>query len=352
MASETGEDHDPETHLIPLAIDAALGRRPHVSIFGTDYDTPDGTAIRDYIHVTDLAIAHVTALRRLQAGHDNMRLNLGTGNGHSVRDVIRMIERSAAGRSGAGSPAARRRPAEARGGERQRRGGARLGAAPLGSLRTSSPRRGPGIRGIRSCQPGVEPEAKTRWMSRCGTKAPGFASLNAGLRLYGRSSFRPRFNNARARYACAMVHYRRNFVPGDTYFFTVTLADRKASLLTDRIDALGAAFRRCRSLHPFETLAIAVMPEHLHCVWTLPDGDADYSIRWSLIKRALPVVNITRARRRRARKRRLASAILGTRDPGRSRLAAPHRLHPFQPGETRPSCIAPSTGRTHRSIGM
>jgi UDP-glucose 4-epimerase len=63
-----------------------------VSIFGTDYDTPDGTAIRDYIHVTDLALAHVAALQRLQAGHDNMRLNLGTGSGHSVRDVIRMIE--------------------------------------------------------------------------------------------------------------------------------------------------------------------------------------------------------------------------------------------------------------------
>jgi UDP-glucose-4-epimerase GalE len=91
-AGETGEDHDPETHLIPLAIDAALGRLPCVSIFGTDYDTPDGTAIRDYIHVTDLALAHVAALQRLQAGHDNMRLNLGTGSGHSVRDVIRMIE--------------------------------------------------------------------------------------------------------------------------------------------------------------------------------------------------------------------------------------------------------------------
>ena len=89
---ETGEDHDPETHLIPLAIDAALGRRPYVSVFGTNYDTPDGTAIRDYVHVTDLALAHVEALRRLQAGHDNMRLNLGTGNGHSVREVIRMIE--------------------------------------------------------------------------------------------------------------------------------------------------------------------------------------------------------------------------------------------------------------------
>ena len=64
----TGEDHDPETHLIPLAIDAALGRRPPVSIFGTDYPTPDGTAIRDYVHVTDLAQAHVAALERLLAG--------------------------------------------------------------------------------------------------------------------------------------------------------------------------------------------------------------------------------------------------------------------------------------------
>jgi UDP-glucose-4-epimerase GalE len=87
-----GEDHDPETHLIPLAIDAALGRRPPVSIFGTDYPTPDGTAIRDYVHVTDLAQAHVTALERLHAGADSMRLNLGTGQGHSVRAVIRMIE--------------------------------------------------------------------------------------------------------------------------------------------------------------------------------------------------------------------------------------------------------------------
>ncbi len=74
--------------------------------------------------------------------------------------------------------------------------------------------------------------------------------------------------------------------PGGTYFFTVTLADRTASLLTDRIDALGAAFRHCRAAHPFETLAIVVLPEHLHCIWTLPDGDAEYAIRWSLIKRA------------------------------------------------------------------
>ena len=89
---EIGEDHDPETHLIPLAIHAALGRRGPVSIFGTDYPTPDGTAIRDYIHVTDLALAHVAALKKLDAQPDNLRLNLGTGKGHSVREVICAIE--------------------------------------------------------------------------------------------------------------------------------------------------------------------------------------------------------------------------------------------------------------------
>ena len=83
-----------------------------------------------------------------------------------------------------------------------------------------------------------------------------------------------------------MVPYRRDFVPGGTWFFTVILADRRDCLLTDRIDALGAAFRQCRALHPFATIAIAVMPEHLHCVWTLPDGDAGHATRWSLIKRA------------------------------------------------------------------
>ena len=89
---EIGEDHDPETHLIPLVIDAAQGRRPAVSIFGTDYPTPDGTAVRDYIHVTDLALAHVLAVDRLLGGGESLRLNLGTGQGHSVRDVIRMVE--------------------------------------------------------------------------------------------------------------------------------------------------------------------------------------------------------------------------------------------------------------------
>lgn len=90
---ELGEDHDPETHLIPLAIGAALGSRPPLQVLGTDYPTPDGTAVRDYIHVCDLAEAHVAALRHLLAGGESARLNLGTGVGASVREVIGTVER-------------------------------------------------------------------------------------------------------------------------------------------------------------------------------------------------------------------------------------------------------------------
>lgn len=89
---EIGEDHDPETHLIPLAIQAALGRRSHVDIYGTDYPTPDGTASRDYIHVSDLAAAHVQALGFLLDVGESTALNLGTGLGYTVRDVIRAVE--------------------------------------------------------------------------------------------------------------------------------------------------------------------------------------------------------------------------------------------------------------------
>ena len=85
-----GEDHDPETHLIPLVIDAALGRGPEVTVFGTDYPTPDGTCIRDYVHVTDLADAHLLALERLGAG--SVTWNLGNGAGHSVLAVIHAVE--------------------------------------------------------------------------------------------------------------------------------------------------------------------------------------------------------------------------------------------------------------------
>ncbi len=83
-----GEDRDPETHLIPLVLYAALGKRPHVSIFGTDYPTPDGTCIRDYIHVSDLATAHVLGLDYLLAGNYSTAFNLGNGSGFSVRQVI------------------------------------------------------------------------------------------------------------------------------------------------------------------------------------------------------------------------------------------------------------------------
>jgi UDP-glucose 4-epimerase len=83
-----GEDHTPETHLIPLAFDAATGRRPHIEIFGTDYPTPDGTCLRDYVHVSDLADAHVKALESISGGGHSAAYNLGTGQPHSVREVI------------------------------------------------------------------------------------------------------------------------------------------------------------------------------------------------------------------------------------------------------------------------
>jgi UDP-glucose-4-epimerase GalE len=82
-----GEDHDPETHLIPLILQVALGQREYVQIFGTDYPTPDGTCIRDYIHVDDLASAHLVALEKLTPGME-LKLNLGTGHGASVQEVI------------------------------------------------------------------------------------------------------------------------------------------------------------------------------------------------------------------------------------------------------------------------
>ncbi len=85
---ESGEDHDPETHLIPLVLEVAAGKRPHIAIFGTDYDTPDGTCLRDYIHVSDLADAHVLALKALEDGAQTMAFNLGNGRAYSVREVI------------------------------------------------------------------------------------------------------------------------------------------------------------------------------------------------------------------------------------------------------------------------
>jgi UDP-glucose 4-epimerase len=110
---EIGERHQPETHLIPLILQAALGLRDTITIFGTDYPTPDGTCLRDYIHVTDLADAHVRALDYLESGGESRAFNLGNGNGFSVREIIdvarevsgRDIPVTEAGRRAGDSPA-------------------------------------------------------------------------------------------------------------------------------------------------------------------------------------------------------------------------------------------------------
>jgi UDP-glucose 4-epimerase len=90
---EVGEDHDPETHLIPRVLMAADGTLPHVEVFGTDYPTPDGTCLRDYIHVADLADGHLRALDYLARGGATTAINLGTGRAFSVREVIGAAER-------------------------------------------------------------------------------------------------------------------------------------------------------------------------------------------------------------------------------------------------------------------
>ena len=81
-----------------------------------------------------------------------------------------------------------------------------------------------------------------------------------------------------------MTNYRRNFLPGGSYFFTVNLADRRRVLLTHHIDLLRAAFRQVRARHPFTIEAAVILPDHLHAIWTLPDGDADFATRWRPIK--------------------------------------------------------------------
>ena len=88
LDTSIGEDHTPETHLVPIILEAALGKREQVSIFGDDYDTPDGTCIRDYVHVVDLSDAHVLALDYLQKGNDSNIFNLGSADGFSVKEMI------------------------------------------------------------------------------------------------------------------------------------------------------------------------------------------------------------------------------------------------------------------------
>jgi len=88
-----GERHEPETHLIPLVLQTLSGKRPHISVFGRDYDTPDGTCLRDYIHIVDLCSAHLLALTKLVETGKSMRFNLGNGSGFSVQEVIAAAER-------------------------------------------------------------------------------------------------------------------------------------------------------------------------------------------------------------------------------------------------------------------
>lgn len=89
-SGKIGEDHSPESHLIPIVLQAALGKREAIQIFGEDYPTPDGTCVRDYIHVTDLAQAHVLALKKLRAGGESQVYNLGNGKGFSVKEVVEL----------------------------------------------------------------------------------------------------------------------------------------------------------------------------------------------------------------------------------------------------------------------
>ena len=103
------------------------------------------------------------------------------------------------------------------------------------------------------------------------------------------------------------MRYRRFWVPGGTYFFTVNLADRSQTLLVDRIDILRAAFRTVKSKHPFHVDALVVLPDHLHAIWTLPENDHDFAVRWALIKshfsRQLPKIEYCRDSRIKKRER-------------------------------------------------
>ena len=116
-----------------------------------------------------------------------------------------------------------------------------------------------------------------------------------------------------------MSNYRRNFAPGGTYFFTVNIEDRDLCLLTENIELLRTAFRYTHARRPFTTGAIVVLPDHLHAIWTLPNGDGDFSTRWMLIKSYFSRARKGRSDARKpsatARTRGLATPFLGTHDP-------------------------------------
>src|SRR3972149_341082 len=134
-----------------------------------------------------------------------------------------------------------------------------------------------------------------------------------------------------------MVRYRRNFVPGGTYFFTVTLADRTSSAMVEHVGALRMAFRIARHERPFTIEAIVILPEHLHAIWTLPSGDSDFSGRWKRIKAYFTHRLFTDGgageRPRPGDYAPWATALLGANDSERDRFRATRRLRALQPGQ-------------------
>jgi len=141
-------------------------------------------------------------------------------------------------------------------------------------------------------------------------------------------------------YGCLrMVRYRRNFIPGGTWFFTVTLADRRSKALAEHVEALRLAFRTARRERPFCIDAIVVLPDHLHAILTLPPNDADFSGRWQRIKGHFSSELIRAGhdikRWAKWRSRALAEAILGAHHPRRQRFCPARGLHPFQSDQAR-----------------
>ncbi|MGH7047293.1 MAG: REP-associated tyrosine transposase [Stellaceae bacterium] len=136
-----------------------------------------------------------------------------------------------------------------------------------------------------------------------------------------------------------MPEYRRNRVPGGTFFFTVNLLDRRSDLLVTQIDALREAVRRVRARAPFQIDAWVVLPDHVHCLWTLPENDTDFPGRWRAIKKGFSkAVGIGEPRspvmiRRGERGIYLAAAILGAHDPRRPGFDGAYGLHSLQSGE-------------------
>ncbi len=137
-----------------------------------------------------------------------------------------------------------------------------------------------------------------------------------------------------------MTEYRRFMHPGATWFFTVNLAERRGNrLLTDRVDVLRRAFAHVKDKHPFEIDAVVILPDHLHCILTLPEGDTDFSTRWGLIKayfsrRVEKGERISKSRQKRGERGLVAAALLGTPHPRRHRLSTTCRLHPLESGQT------------------